>query len=244
MIGLLLLAWFALGWMLMTELSYLPGSTLTIWLYDRLAPLYPRKTSVSAYLDAGTQERTLLAPLRSLCEKRPHPLIVDIGCGNGRAALLLIRQPWFDGRIVALDLSEAMLSQFRAARDRLPAAQRERIEIRRADAVEFAGETAPVDGCLLLEVGEFIPRFQQLVRGIAARLVPGGLFIVTRPPFPYSLLFPFRAQSSRGINRLLREAGLERTATIPWRRRYEFVHARRPDTSPSPPVRGSTRSPP
>jgi SAM-dependent methyltransferase len=243
-IAALLAAWFALGWMLITEFSYLPGGTLTIWLYDRLAPLYPRKTSAPAYADVATQQRTLLAPLRRLCERRAQPLILDIGCGSGRASLALVRQPWFTGHIVALDLSEAMLAQFRAARETLPAAQRERIEIRRAGAGEFLEQAPEVDACLLLEVGEFIPGFPRLLRTIAARLSAGGLLIVTRPPFPYSLLFPFRAQSWRALARLLRESGFAGIESLAWRPRYAVVHAWRPDTTQAPAVIGSTRSPP
>jgi SAM-dependent methyltransferase len=243
MIVAFVLSWCVLGWLVITELSYLPGGSFTVWVYDRLAPLYPRKIRASAYEDVDTQERTLLAPLRRLCESRPRPLIFDLGCGSGRASLLLIRQPWFDGRIVAIDPSEAMLAQFHAARDALPGTQRDRIEIRRAAAKHFLGSTEPIDGCLLLEVGEFIPEFQNLIRVIAARLRPGGLFIMTRPPFPFNLLFPFRAQNRRALGRLLGESGLAGMKTVGWRRRYAFVHAWRPDTTPSPTVRGSTRSP-
>ena len=243
MIAALLAAWFALGWLLLTEFSYLPGGALTVWLYDRLAPLYPRKTRAPAYADAGIQQRTLLAPLRELCERHARPLVLDIGCGSGRASLLLVRQPWFTGRIVALDLSEAMLAQFRAAREALPESQRARIEIRRADAVDFLTGAGQADACLLLEVGEFIPDFQRLVRAIAAGLSRGGLLIVTRPPFPFSLLFPFRAQSRAAMARLLRKTGFGRVDSQPWRPRYSVIHAWRPDTGGAPAVRGSTRSP-
>ena len=247
MIGLLLLAWFVLGWMLITELSYLPGHSLNAWLYDRLAPLYPRKTRQRAYADPGTQDRTLLAPLRELCRYRTGPVVLDVGCGSGRASLALVRQPWFTGRIIALDLSEAMLAQFRAARETLGDAQRARIEIHRAGAAEFLPAAGNVDAILLLEVGEFIRGFPALLRALLARLSPGGLLVITRPPFPYSLMFPFRAQGRRTLARLLRDSGLERVETVDFRPRYAFVHAWRPvrvpDTLGAAAVRGSTRSP-
>jgi SAM-dependent methyltransferase len=235
MIAALLVAWFALGWLLVTEFSYLPGGRLTVWLYDRLAILYPRKTRARAYVDAATQERILLAPLRALCARRLAPRVLDLGCGSGRATLLLMTQSWFAGRIVAVDPSRAMLAQLEAARGALPASQRERITIVCARAEEALRGVERFDACLLLEVGEFLPRFRALVRAIGTRLEPGGLLLLTRPPFPYSLLFPFRAQRRASLRRLLARAGFAAPAFHRWRRRYAVVHVWRPDTRHSGP---------
>lgn len=61
--------------------------------------------------------------------------ILELGCGSGRVTVPLAR----DGHhVIALDQSEPMLTALEARRTRLPAAVRDRIDIRRGDLRTFA----------------------------------------------------------------------------------------------------------
>lgn len=232
MIWLLLAAWLALGWLLLTECSYLPAGRAHAGLYDRLAWLYPAKLAGRAYRDASEQERLFLEPLRALAATRGALEVLDLGCGSGRYSLLLLRQPWFTGRIVAIDLSANMLDAFRRELATLPECDRARVTIVHGRIDEAIARARRADACVLLEVGEFLPGFADAVASAGRLLRPGGVLLLTCPPFPYSLLFPGRAQSRRALARLLARTGFEKPAWHDWRRRYAVVHARRASDVP------------
>ncbi len=99
--------------------------------------------------------------------------VVDLGCGDGRlAALVLAHRPAVES-VVALDRSEPMLAH---ARERLGGDPR--VTVRHGDLAERLPPVGPVD----LVVSGFAihhlehPRKQELFAEVAGALAPGGLF--------------------------------------------------------------------
>ena len=79
----------------------------TIQTYDEIAPDYCRKTRQPKFLD---WEETYIKKLMSYIA-RPNPLILDVGCGDGRHSNIIVGN---SGRAVGIDLSKSMLVEARA----------------------------------------------------------------------------------------------------------------------------------
>lgn len=78
----------------------------TIQTYDKIAPDYCKKTRQSKFLD---WEETYIKKLISFIAKS-DPLILDVGCGDGRHSILIDRN---GGRAIGIDLSKNMLGEAR-----------------------------------------------------------------------------------------------------------------------------------
>ncbi len=72
--------------------------------YDKIAPDYCRKTRQPKFLD---WEETYIKKLMSYIAK-PKPLILDVGCGDGRHSVIIDKN---DGKAIGIDLSESMLTE-------------------------------------------------------------------------------------------------------------------------------------
>jgi SAM-dependent methyltransferase len=142
--------------------------------YDTLAPLFDVMTDWDARL--ATEEPFLLAMLEQTAARR----VLDVACGSGGHALALARRGY---QVVGADVSPTMieLARQKAAAAGLDArffvsdlaALRER--------TGSSGQAAPYDAVLCL--GNSLPHLlsqealNAALRGIAAVLRPGGLFI-------------------------------------------------------------------
>jgi len=78
----------------------------TIQTYDKIAPDYCKKTRQSKFLD---WEETYIKKLMSFIAKS-DPLILDVGCGDGRHSILIDSN---GGRAIGIDLSKNMLGEAR-----------------------------------------------------------------------------------------------------------------------------------
>src|SRR3990172_8786000 len=76
----------------------------TIQTYDKIAPDYCKKTRQSKFLD---WEDTYIKKLISFIPAS-NPLILDVGCGDGRHSILIDKN---GGRAIGIDLSKSMLKE-------------------------------------------------------------------------------------------------------------------------------------
>lgn len=210
------------------ELSHVrPG--LNRWLYDRAARSYDRKWRSRAYSDPDVEAAVIAFAERSLAGSGVER-VLDLGCGTGRGTRQLIDILPSSTRFTGVDYSQAMLEEFRNWLERRDTSVSRRVELHQAD---FADEARwfPVGAqfglVLMLEVGEFTPRFREVVRHIADLLPPGGGLIATRPAGIWPLFFPGRSQTRQGFASLLDSAGFAEPQYLKWRSRYEMVLARK-----------------
>jgi ubiquinone/menaquinone biosynthesis C-methylase UbiE len=144
--------------------------------FDRAAPTYDH-VGVEYF---GAFGRRLV----ELVGLRPGEHVLDVGCGRGAATFAAADAVGPDGRVVALDLSPAMVERTAAAaRDRAGGA---RVEVRvgDAEAPDFpAGAT--FDAVLCALVIFFLPDPLKALRNYRALLPEGGrLGLTTFPPQP------------------------------------------------------------
>jgi SAM-dependent methyltransferase len=100
---------------------------------------------------------------------------LELGCGPGTWTGLLADRA---ERVLAVDLSEAMLAEARRAH-----AGRTSIEFREADVARFNETSRKFDRILSSRVLEYVPEWQHVVEGLGRWLAPGGrAVIVTKTP--------------------------------------------------------------
>lgn len=128
---------------------------------------------------------------------------------------------------MGVDQSAGMLDHFRAWLAGGPADTAQRVEIRHESLARWAANPGPETYglVLMLEVGEFLPNFTEVMGRALNLLAPGGGLVMTRPAGAWWLCFPRRKQSRQALAALLRSHGMTRVEFRPWRSRYELVFA-------------------
>lgn len=166
--GVLALAW----WLFVeTEGAYL-GRRIVVWLYDLYAQRYD---SIKRY--NKVYEHALLAqPLMVRIAPMRAPLVLDVATGTGRLPLALLNHVHFHGRIVAVDLSRAMLA---CAADKF-AEDNDRVALVwcPAETLPFADGMFDVVTCL--EALEFMTNPAAVLRELIRVLRPGGLLLFSQ----------------------------------------------------------------
>ena len=129
--------------------------------YDVTSRLYP----VPGYTQRSQRRRTVEA-----LALRPGDTVVDVACGTGLNFALLEEAIGPGGRLVGVDLTDAMLAQ---AEERIEANGWRNVSLVQADAAafEFPDE---VDAILSTYALTQVPRSEEVVANGAAALVPGG----------------------------------------------------------------------
>lgn len=209
------------------ELSHL-GPGLNRWLYDRAAEGYERKWRSSAYRNVDIIREVTAFGQESLALSG-NTEVLDLGCGTGRGTRLLAAHLPPTTRFTAVDFSAAMLRRFDSWMAAHAPELRQRVSLVEADLAIWADEGARrrYGLVLMLEVGEFIPRFADVVETLAASVPAGSGLVATRPAGLWALFFPGRAQTRRALTRLLRRGGFAEPRFLAWRARYEIVLARK-----------------
>lgn len=135
-------------------------------LYRRTAKFYDR--AVWMYRITGvTRHRKLAVTALAL---RPGDTVVDLGCGTGLNLPLLREAVGSTGRVVGVDLTDAMLSRARARVER----QRwTNVELVEADLTEYLFPSE-MDAALATFALEMVPEYDSVVRRVAEKLSPGG----------------------------------------------------------------------
>lgn len=203
------------------------GPRVVVWLYDRFAPRYDGvkrfdETDESYYVATPLMEALCdAAGLPATAQSSLAPFVLDVATGTARVPLALLREPAFNGRIVALDLSRDMLAQ--AAPKLAPYAGRVTLVHHAAVPLPFPGET--FDAVTCLEALEFLPGARAALHECARVLRPGGVLFVTRRRARALL---GHAQSQADFEGLVAEAGLIRVESRRWQYDYDQVWARKP----------------
>ncbi|HEV2579597.1 MAG TPA: methyltransferase domain-containing protein [Ktedonobacteraceae bacterium] len=107
-------------------------------------------------------------------------LVVDIGCGTGLNFALLQEAIGETGRIIGVDLTDAMLEQ---ARLRVTAQGWKNVELVQADAASYEFPTQ-VDGVLSTFALTFVPHRARVIQNGCRALAPGRRWVVLDMAWP------------------------------------------------------------
>lgn len=179
---LVLIAGVVAGWRVLARRHTLPCPTACLWLLENR--MMDRVAGGRVLLDrAGVQAGMT---------------VLDAGCGPGRLTLPLAERVGPQGRVVALDLQEAMLSRLKA---RLQASAVQNVEMLHAGLGSGKLPAGEFDRAFLVTVLGEIPDRLAALREIRASLKPGGILSVTE-------VFPDPHFQGRGtVQRLGEQAG-------------------------------------
>jgi ubiquinone/menaquinone biosynthesis C-methylase UbiE len=139
--------------------------------YRRSAPRYDLTSRLNIAL--GPQRAHRRRAVRAL-RLRPGDSVVELGCGTGLNFGLIEQQIGPGGRIVGVDLTDAMLAQ---AQHRIEANGWSNISLVRADAGEFEFP-ARVDAILATYAHALLPDCGQVIANGAKALSAGGRWVV------------------------------------------------------------------
>ncbi len=214
--ALLLLVALAYWQLITAEGTYL-GPGVVSFLYDRYANAYER---IKQY-DSGDEQWFLGLPLAQSLTHVPAPFVLDVGTGTCRLPRALLFQPRFRGRVVGLDLSRQMLAQ--GARLARPYADRLTLVWQDAQVLPFESQT--FDAVTCLEMLEFTPDPQAVLRELVRVLRPGGVLLLSNRVGPDAPLLPRRAFSRPDFAALLDSLPLEDVQVQKWQLDYDLAWA-------------------
>lgn len=178
--------------------------------YDRTARLY----SLFGYRMQNHRRRAVQA-----LQLRPGDTVVEIGCGTGLNFALIEEQIGPEGRIVGVDLTDAMLAQ---ARRRVEELGWENVSLVQADAVEFDFPTE-ANAVLSTYALSFEPECAEVIARACQRLSPGGRCVVLDGKVPdntpgWLVRFGLAVQRPFGVSE-------EWVARRPWEGIHEAMDA-------------------
>jgi SAM-dependent methyltransferase len=107
----------------------------------------------------------------SMGRLREGETVLDIGCGAGFDTLLAARQVGAGGRVIAVDMTEAMLEKTLAGARALGLAN---VEVRKGYAEELPWESASIDAVISNGVINLCPDKMAVVEEVYRVLKPGG----------------------------------------------------------------------
>lgn len=203
-------------WLLIvTEGVYL-GRRVVIWLYDWYAGRYDEIKHFRSEYD----HLFLSQPILKLIAPQKDPRVLDVATGTGRLPLALLRHGQFDGRIVGLDLSQAMLARAAAKTDD----PRVQWACAPAEALPVFDEAFDVVTCL--EALEFMTSPGAVLAELARVVRPGGLILITSRRT--GRWMPGKAWSFERSGDALDALGFERIEGQRWQVDYDLVWAFKP----------------
>lgn len=193
------------------------GRHLVVWLYDLAATRY----DAIKHFDPDWERLFLGEPMANALASIPEARVLDVGAGTGRAARSVL--PWFDfkGSFVSVEPSEPMLKigRKKAAFDRV-------YWVRGwGDRLPFAEGT--FDLVVSLEVLEFTPRPEALIKDIVRVMRPGGWLLLTNRVGRQAPWILGHTYSRKLFPNLLTKLGLCDVAVYPWQVEYDLAWARR-----------------
>jgi ubiquinone/menaquinone biosynthesis C-methylase UbiE len=214
--GLVLVGLLAYWHLIIAEGAYL-GPHMVSLMYDWSARAYER---IKKYRP-GDEQWFLGLPLARALANVPAPLVLDVATGTGRLPRAVLRQPPFDGRIIALDLSRGMLNEA----VRRTAQFADRLTFIRQGASRLPFEDSTFDAVTCIEALEFMPDPLHVLDELIRVLRPGGVLLVTNRIGPDARFLPGRAFEPAEFERILRQRPLEQVKTRSWQVDYSLVWA-------------------
>ncbi len=109
----------------------------------------------------------------SMGDLNPGEMVFDIGCGAGFDTLIAARQVGPTGRVIALDMTEAMLEKTRAGAAALGLAN---VEVRQGFAEQLPADDGSVDVVISNGVINLTPDKMTVMSEVKRVLRPGGRF--------------------------------------------------------------------
>ena len=141
---------------------------------------------------------------------RPGDSVVEIACGTGLNFPLIQREIGPEGRILGVDLTDAMLTQ---AQRRIESGGWRNVSLVQADAAEFEF-TSGIDAILATYPHALLPEPRRVIAGGAAGLRAGGRWVVLDLKVPDNMP---RWVAQAGIATVGRFASLEEwVVSRPW----------------------------
>ena len=143
-----------------------------ISIYRKRAKRYNRSTLL-LYLAGFRHWAYRKRAIQSLA-LRPGDTVVDLGCGTGLNFSLLQDRVGPDGRIIGVDLTDAMLAQ---ASERLAAHRWSNVELVQSDVAAYMFPPR-LDGILSTFALTLVSKFDDVVQNGAAALAPKKRFVI------------------------------------------------------------------
>jgi len=197
------------------------GPRVQAWLYDRWSKKYDKSKRESQYRD----NEMLAQPLVDALKNVPEPFVLDFATGTGRLSSALMSLPEFQGRIVALDLSQGMLEQ--AASKLSP--YLDRVDLLRHQSLPFPFPDAAFDLVCALEVLELFPSMDEPLAELTRVLRPGGILLTSRGTEESGR--KAKVKSKTQFTSLLERIRLENVQITKWWKLFDRVIAKKNGSS-------------
>ena len=211
-----------------TEGTYL-GTGVVVRLYDWTARRYDRIKAMD-YVD---EARFLGIPLAERLAGIAAPCVLDVATGTGRIPLAVLRQWEFDGIVVGVDRSTAMMDEAaHSLADFEP-----RAPLIRADAAALPFSDNIFDAVCCLESLEFMTDPRAVVRGMMRVLRPGGALLISNRVGPDAHWLPGRLCGRGRLEAYLAEAGFVEIDSRRWQVHYDLIWAEKPVVNAAPVLR-------
>lgn len=222
-IGVIVL--FIIGFILDREIYFYEGVHLgprfQSWFYDQWATKYDAGKRESQLHDDEMLARPLLEMLRDV----PEPFVLDFATGTGRLSYALLNRPEFQGRIVALDISQQMLAQ---AVSKL-SQTRQAAEFLRHQSMPLPFSDAAFDVVCCLEVLELLPDAQAALNEMSRLVRPGGILLTSRGTEESGR--KAKVKSATEFTSMLQKSGFENIQITKWWKLFDRVLANKTGTS-------------
>jgi ubiquinone/menaquinone biosynthesis C-methylase UbiE len=213
------------GFILDREIYFYEGVRLgpraQAWLYDRWSRKYDQSKHASQQRDGEMLAQPLLEKLKDT----PESFILDFATGTGRLSFALMSQPEFEGRIIALDLSQGMLERAAAKLH----AHLNRVDLLRHPSLPLPFPDAAFDVVCALEVLELFPNMDEPLAELTRVLRPGGVLLTSRGTEESGR--KAKVKSATVFTTLLQNNGLENVQISKWWKLFDRVFAAKKGSS-------------